>query len=84
MTFEEIGKELGVSMQRAKQIYDNAMEKAKKTCEREGITIEEVMEDLKESKTMFDALEEGMLYDSAEDDDLRGFWNEANNKGSSL
>lgn len=84
MTFVEIAQELNISPQRAQQIYVSALNKANAIAKREGVSLEEVVAELEEGKTMFEHLEEGLMYDLAEEDDLRGFWKEENNKRSSI
>lgn len=83
-SFEDMAKVMGVSKQRVKQIYDRAMVKATALARREGITLEEVVEEFQAETSAFDALEEGLLYDLGLSDELTGFWREENNKGSSV
>lgn len=79
MTFEQIAKELGVSPQRVYQIFDRALTRAKVLADKEGVTLEEVVKELEGNLTMYEALEEGLIYDGGTEEDLRGFWKEENN-----
>lgn len=77
-TFDEIAEELGVSKQRAKQIYDSAIKKAAENMKNNGFTIEDVVEELGGHKTLFEAMEYGVAIDFEPEEDLRGFWKEEN------
>jgi DNA-directed RNA polymerase sigma subunit (sigma70/sigma32) len=45
MSFEDIGYTIGVSKQRAQQICDNAVRKARRIARARGINIEELFRD---------------------------------------
>lgn len=51
MTFEDIGKKLGLSRQSVKQIYDRAIDKVRKKLIRDGLTLDALLfGDVKEKK----------------------------------
>lgn len=80
MTFEEIGEELGVSAQRAHQIYDGAMARLSKSFTEDEIR--HMLQNLVEEcpKTLHEAVEENLIYET-EEDELGDFWKEENNTG---
>jgi len=45
MTFEEIAEEMGISKQRAHQIYSKAMKKVRSNIERRGLNLDEFSSD---------------------------------------
>jgi len=75
MTLEEIANELGVSTQRAKQILDSAVKKARKNKH-----AEEIAQDVFNQLSQQEALEDQIVYlDYSDEEDLTGFWKEENN-----
>lgn len=75
-TFEEIGAELGVSWQRAQQIYNNALRKIRMNMSEEAQ--EELHSYLATEECQWEQIELKAL-EISDSDNLRGFWKEENN-----
>lgn len=83
-SFTEIGQELNVSKQRAKQIYDEALKKLENNMSKEEIEeFHSLLSDMERENNMHDQVTDAMFQQTLGTNDLQGFWNdreEANTK----
>tara|TARA_R110000787_G_scaffold193899_3_gene305456 strand:- start:4960 stop:5217 length:258 start_codon:yes stop_codon:yes gene_type:complete len=76
-SFTEIGLELGVSKQRAKQLYDVAMNKLSSSLSDADMNeLNELLADMEKENSMYEELTEAMFQQSLGDEGLEGFWND--------
>lgn len=76
-SFTEIGKAIGVSKQRAKQIFDEAINKLSSALSEEEMEdINEILLEMQQQGNIHDSIAESMFQQSLEGDGLEGFWNE--------
>jgi cytochrome c553 len=76
-SFTEIGLELGVSKQRAKQLYDVAMNKLSSSLSDADMNeLNELLADTEKENNMYEELTEAMFQQSLGDEGLEGFWND--------
>lgn len=76
-SFQEIGDELGISKQRAKQLYDIAMEKImNELTEEEREDLMSVLHDLDSDNNLHDSVTDAMFNASLGKQTLKGFWKE--------
>ena len=76
-SFTEIGLELGVSKQRAKQLYDVAMNKLSSSLSDADMNeLNELLADMEKENSMYEELTEAMYQQSLGDEGLEGFWND--------
>lgn len=79
-TYSVIGKQLGITKQRAKQIYDSAIAKLQQNLTEEELAeLIEALRDCPEESNIHESTSEAMFQQSLGQDKLEGFWKEENN-----